>query len=143
MAHFLKTAGERAKDLGVQLIFESFSDFDDTMRLYECSGGAFKLCYDNLNPLRYHFADPVSELGHYDLDLIDHIHLKDAPADYAGSIRLGTGSGLIAECCQVLKQRGYSGYVITENNYCIDPIGKEDPRESALFDLSAMKRLLN
>lgn len=142
-AQFLKKAGKCAGEAGVQLIFESFSDYAETMRLYEQSEGAFKLCYDNLNPLRYHFADPVEELRRYDLAMIDHIHLKDAPAGYAGSVRLGTGAGLVAECCQVLKERGYSGFVITENNYCIDPIGKDDPMKSALFDLAVMKRQLS
>lgn len=142
-AQFLEKAGRCASDAGVQLIFESFSNYEETMRLYEQCKGAFKLCYDNLNPLRYHFADPVDDLRRYDLEMIDHIHLKDAPEGYAGSVRLGNGAGLVPECCQILKERKYSGFVITENNYLIDPIGQEDPAKSAEADLQKMKLLLS
>lgn len=138
-AAVLRQAGAITKDYGIQLIYESFMPRERTMRLHELCGGAFRLCYDTLNPLRYGFGDPLEELREYDLALIDHIHVKDAPAGYQGSVCLGTGAGLFGATASILTQRGFSGWVVSENYYCMDPMGKEDPAVTAARDLHTLK----
>ncbi len=139
-AALLQEAGAITRDHGVQLIYESFVEYERTMKLWEGSRQAFRLCYDILNPLRYHFGDPREELRRYDLSMIDHIHVKDAPAGYQGSCCLGTGAGLFQESCAILKERGYIGWVVSENYYCLEPIGKEDPAVTAARDLETLRR---
>lgn len=139
-AELLCAAGEITRAHGVQLIYESFMEYERTMQLWESSSRAFRLCYDILNPLRYHFGDPREELRRYDLTMIDHIHVKDAPAGYQGSCCLGTGAGLFQKSCTILKERGYTGWVVSENYYCLDPIGKEDPAFTAARDLQTLRR---
>lgn len=139
-ADFLHWAASLARDAGIQLIYESFANYDNTMRLYEVSGQGFRLCFDTLNPLRYHFGDPLEELRRYDLSLIDVIHVKDAPEGYQGSVCLGTGAGLFRETCALLNERGYTGWIISENYYCQDPMGKEDPAVTAARDLETLRR---
>ncbi len=139
-ALFLRLAADRAQDTGVQLVYESFANFDGTMRMLETAGGNIRLCFDTLNPLRYRFGDPLEELRRYDLSLFSFIHGKDAPEGYQGSVCLGEGAGLFREACALLKERGYTGWVVSENYYCLDPIGKEDPAVTAQRDLAAMRR---
>lgn len=140
-AALLCEAGAITRDHGVQLIYESFVEYERTMRLWEASGRTFRLCYDILNPLRYRFGDPREELRRYDLAMIDHIHAKDAPEGYQGACCLGAGAGLFQESCAILKERGYTGWIVSENYYCLDPIGKEDPAVTAKRDLETMKRV--
>ncbi len=140
-ALFLRLAADRAQDAGVQLVYESFASFDDTMRMLETAGGSIRLCFDTLNPLRYHFGDPLEELRRYDPSLFSFVHVKDAPEGYQGSVCLGEGAGLFREACALLRQRGYKGWVVSENYYCLDPIGKEDPAVTAARDLAAMRRV--
>ena len=138
-AALLRKAGEITREHGVQLIYESFMDREKTLALWEGCGRAFLLCYDLLNPLRYGFGDPTQELQQYDLSMIDHIHAKDAPAGYQGSVCLGTGAGLFQESCAILRKRGYTGWVVSENYYCLDPMGKEDPALTAERDLKTLR----
>ena len=142
-AALLKEAGKIASDNGVQLVYESWFDYEDTMEMYAMSGESFKLCYDTLNPLRYHFGDPLEELMQYDYSMFAFVHVKDAPqgTDYQGSWYLGKGSGLINETASILNRRGFEGWIVTENYYCMDPIGKADPKESAAEDLQMLKKL--
>lgn len=139
-ADMLRESGKITSDAGVQLIYESFLGVEDTVRLWEQSDRSFKLCYDLLNPLRYHFGDPLKELRRYDLKLFDHIHVKDAPVGYQGACKLGTGAGMQREACAILSERGYDGWVICENLYCKDPIGKEDPCIAAEDDLRTISQ---
>lgn len=138
-AALLREAGKITQGAGVQLIYESWLDYAGTMRMYEAARESFRLCYDTLNPLRYHFGDPLDDLRKYDLALIDFIHVKDAPEGYQGSVCLGEGAGLFAEACAILKERNYTGWIVSENYYCMDPIGKEDPSVTAARDLATMK----
>ncbi|MGN0968975.1 MAG: sugar phosphate isomerase/epimerase family protein, partial [Oscillospiraceae bacterium] len=139
-ADFLHWAAPLARNEGVQLVYESFANYDNTMRLYEASGRGFRLCFDTLNPLRYRFGDPLEELQRYDLSLIAFIHVKDAPEGFQGSVCLGTGSGLFRDACTLLNRRGYKGWIVSENYYCQDPIGREDPAITAARDLEVLRR---
>lgn len=140
MAEFLRFAAPRAQDAGVELVYESFASHDATMALYEAAGGGFGFCFDTLNPLRYGFGDPIEELRRYDPALLTYVHVKDAPAGYAGSVCLGTGEGRFQECCALLKARGWRGWAVSENYYCQDPNGREDPAVTALRDLETLRR---
>lgn len=140
---WLREAGTITRGYGIQLIYESFMNWEKTMRLYELCGQNFRLCYDILNPLRYGFGNPLEELRQYDLALIDHIHVKDAPKGYCGSLCLGTGAGSFHETCKLLKSRGYTGWIISENYYCMDPMGKEDPAVTAYRDLKTMQAVFS
>lgn len=144
-AELLKEAGKVTSDLGVQLVYESWFDYSGTMDIYEMSGQSFKLCYDTLNPLRYHFGDPIKELEQYDLSMLAFVHVKDAPAGcgYQGSWFLGQGEGRINEAAAILKKRGYKGWIVTENYYCMNPIGIIDPSKTIIEDLRTMHRLFD
>ena len=112
------------------------------MQLYEMCGKTFRLCYDTLNPLRYGFGDPQDELQRYPMDLIDHVHLKDAQFDFSGNARLGEGRGRLSETCTLLQKKHYDGWLIAETNYYMGKIGRDyDPCESVAADLHTMRQL--
>lgn len=141
MADFLRFAAPRARDAGVELVYESFAPYDDTMALFEAAGGGFRFCFDTLNPLRYGFGDPLEELRCYDPALLAYVHVKDAPAGYQGSICLDEGEGRFQDCCALLKERGWHGWVVGENCFCQYPIGREDPAVTARRDLETLRRV--
>lgn len=139
-AEFLRFAAPRARDAGVELVYESFAPYAATMRLFEAAGGGFRFCFDTLNPLRYGFGDPLEELRQYDPALLAFVHVKDAPAGYQGSVCLGDGAGRFDTLCTALRARGWHGWLVSENYYCQDPIGRTDPAVTALRDLETLRR---
>lgn len=71
--------------------------------------------------------------------MIDHIHLKDAPPDFDWSARLGEGRGHFKEVAALIREKGYCGWLVSENYYCMGPLGRNfDPIESASVDLATM-----
>jgi len=136
----LKVAGELTGEAGIQLIYESFVSVEKTLRLYEMANRSFKLCYDTLNPQKYDFGDPLDELRRYPLAIIDHIHFKDTAPNYTCSALLGRGSSQFKRSVELLREIGYTGWLVTENYYCEGAFGREnDPFESIQTDLDTMR----
>ena len=105
------------------------------------SDRAFKMSYDNLNPIKYGFADPIEELKYYPMELIDHIHLKDIGPDMIPSEQLGRGIGNVCTTADILKARGFTGWIISYNYYKTGGLGEQkDPFESAVRDLKTIRR---
>lgn len=143
MGAFLKEAAKIVNDAGLVLSFEPFSAGNVVLDLYERSGCSFTLCYDTANPQVYEFGDALEELPRY-LDIsgfVSHIHFKDAPKTLKGNVLLGEGVCHYAECVKILKDRGYNGWILTENNYADGKIGgSADPTIAIAKDLATLKR---
>jgi sugar phosphate isomerase/epimerase len=97
----LREVGAMAKDMGIQLLFESFIDANRTIQIYEACNGCFKLLYDTLNPFRYGFGNPSRELPIYGAEFLHTIHVKDSAYNLIDDARLAMGG------VRFLKQQNY------------------------------------
>ncbi len=141
VASYYREAAPVAKAYNIELLFESFMDYDRTMRMYEKSGGAFKLCYDSINPMKYGFGNAVHELRQYDLSMIHTIHIKDSTPDYKEAEIIGRGCGNFFEIAEVIKEIGYKGWIVNENDYFKGDLAKHrDPQELIRMDLETFRK---
>ena len=112
----LKHACEFGKDHGVKVTYESVLRPERILRMLAVCGENLGLCYDVVNPLRHGTGVPVEELKTL-MPYVDHFHVKDMPDNMKGYAMIGEGSGQITEVADVIKQSGYSGWLICENYY--------------------------
>lgn len=112
----LRIGKEIAGEYGVELLFESFSNIEDTIDI--CKKSGVNLLYDTLNPLKFGFGlSGADEIRAYGTELIKGIHVKDAAADFSTDVMFGEGIGLISECAVALNEIGYSGWIFSEHGY--------------------------
>lgn len=75
------------------------------------------------------------------LPLVCEVHVKDGKnKDLSGAI-LGQGDTGFYQCVEVLKKHHYSGWVVTENYYDLEPLSlqNDDPLELIKTDLKILK----
>jgi sugar phosphate isomerase/epimerase len=122
-AKMLRAACDLARDMGVRITYESVTPTRTIKWILDYVGKDLKLCYDVLNPIKFLKGDPLEEIALFGPDVIDHVHVKDAPPELRGFCRLGTGRGRYRETIAALKQSGFEGWYITENFYHAPPMG--------------------
>jgi len=139
----LKHACNLGKDKNVRIVFEGVLHIDQFLRMKELVGDELKFCYDTGNPIRWKSGEPAEEIRKLGLDNIDHVHVKDLPADRVGYCLLGDGIGQFDHTFSFLNELGYDGWYITENNYEQPPMGiGADFIELAKKDLSYLRQLI-
>ncbi len=139
-SELLRYACTYGQDNGVGIVFECILHIDKIMKMLDAVKG-LRLCYDTLNPIRFGSGDPNEEILRIGRENIDHVHVKDAPADLKGCCLLGTGYGGFHKLAGTLKSIGVSGWFITENYYCLPPMGKDSNFfELAQADLNTMRQ---
>jgi len=124
-AQILREACSIAADGNIRIIFESVLNVKDMQRMRDIVGKEMKFCYDIGNPVRWNSGEPKHEIDMLGIEAIDHIHLKDIPADKVGYCLLGEGCAGVNGTLDYLHQKGYRGWYITENNYENDAMGKQ------------------
>ncbi|MDD5018149.1 MAG: sugar phosphate isomerase/epimerase [Eubacteriales bacterium] len=140
-AEMLKLFDKIAFEKGILLTYEGVTSIDRVLWMIDYVGGTMKLCYDILNPVRFGSGNPCAELLKLDIGLIDHIHLKDAPYDMEGCCSLGEGGGHFSKTVRMIVQRGYKGWVLSENYYYLPPMNRIDTgTQLAQRDLTVMKK---
>lgn len=136
----LQIACERAEDTGTQIVFESALSTADLKQVFQFVGKRIKICYDLFNPIRFASGNPLEEIPLIGLDRIDHFHTKDGPANMVGCELLGNGVGQYHAVMALLRQLGYSGWLVSENYYAAPPISIHMPfDEAAAYDLKTMR----
>lgn len=139
-AKILNYACDRADEIGVKVVFESILDIEHILRIREICGERLGYLMDILNPIRFGSGDPVKEILAFGTDYIDHVHVKDMPAEMVGCCALGEGSGRFNKSVEAIRSIGYTGWFVTENYYCQAPFNRFDPFESMKKDLDTMRR---
>jgi sugar phosphate isomerase/epimerase len=140
----LKHFAQLSKDSGVQLTYEAAAVLTDRqLWLLDYVGEGLKLCYDTLNPLRNGSGDPQVEIPRFGIDRIDHIHVKDAPADMIGCCPVGEGAGRVSSTINLAKKLGYRGWYFLENYYYLPPMNQMGFGTDLMKkDLRALKLML-
>ena len=140
----LRFACEQAKPLGLTVYTENVLDARGMTQLFnDCGMGQLRLLFDSQN---------YSVFGHdYAVDVLKthwdklgyHLHVKDGGD--MGTMFLGTGSSPFAEVMDVLRERGYSGTIVLENNYGSLPLcaQAEDRFELVERDMKTVREYMN
>lgn len=136
-----------SQDNGVQLVMETDLTPQQFLALRERVGQGLKLCFDTMNPTVYGIGQPHELIRTLGLDVIDHFHAKDCVPNengyftkYTTPYRLiGQGSSGFSACAQVIRELGYSGWVISETFYD-SPDFQGDYVELARQDVAALRQ---
>lgn len=117
----LRFACEQADDLGLAVYTENILDVQGLEKLFrDCASKRLRLLFDSQNYSVFGHDDAVDVLNaHWDR-LGHHLHVKDGGS--MGSMLLGKGSSPFKQVMETLRQRGYTGTIVLENNYGALPL---------------------
>lgn len=112
-------------DNGVRLVVETDLPPAEFYHLQERVGGELTLCFDTMNPTVYGIGRPAALIEEYGIKTIDHFHIKDCRPNARGYFTkyttpftlIGQGESGFADCAEVIRASGYSGWVISETFY--------------------------
>lgn len=112
----LRFACEQAVSLGLTVYTENVLDAKAMSQLFhDCGSDQLRLLFDsqNYSVFGHDYAVDVLKV-HWDR-LGNHLHVKDGGG--MGTMLLGTGSSPFAQVMETLRERGYAGTIVLENNY--------------------------
>lgn len=121
MIQALSFACERALPFGITVLTENPLAWDKQLELLHTVGADnLKIHYDSQN-MKYNWdLDQCEQLQRLYPYMTAQLHVKDGDAKPApaGSAPLGTGNTDFRRQMQILRELGYTGWIITENYYC-------------------------
>ena len=141
-AQFLRYACELAEKHGIIIGSENTVSAEENLELIErVNRPNFRIYFDTENPVffgHYDSAAMICALGSH----ICEVHVKDGNDQQHSSLPIGQGHGRFFECVQALKDVGYSGWIIAENNYCTPPLRsfQNDSFDLIVEDLKVVKQ---
>ncbi|MBO5502575.1 MAG: sugar phosphate isomerase/epimerase, partial [Clostridia bacterium] len=112
----LRFACEQAAPLGLMVYTENVLDAQTMSQLFrDCGSNQLRLLFDSQNYSVFGHNYAVDVLNtHWDR-LGNHLHVKDGGG--MGTMLLGTGNSPFAQVMETLRERGYTGTIVLENNY--------------------------
>ena len=130
-----------AADYGIIIATESNLSPEDIERLINSIGRSnIKLYFDTQNHFLHGNYDMATLLERM-MPYICEVHVKDGKnKDLSGAL-LGKGDSGFYNCVEVLRKNNYSGWIITENYYDLEPLSQqnEDPMELMKMDYKTLK----
>lgn len=129
----LRFACEQAADRNLHVYTENVLDAQGMDQLFrDCGSAQLRLLFDSQNYSVFGYDYAVDVLtAHWD-KLGSHLHVKDGGD--MGSMLLGTGSSPFAQVMNVLREHGYTGTIVTENNYGSLPLCAQAQDRFALVE---------
>lgn len=117
----LRFACEKAAVLGLTVYTENVLDAQAMEQLFrDCGSDCLRLLFDSQNYSVFGYDDAVDVLKtHWDR-LGSHLHVKDG--GNMGTMLLGTGGSPFSQVMETLRERGYAGTIVLENNYNALPL---------------------
>lgn len=141
-ADFFQEACEAAERHGIIVSSENPMSVQDNLKLYELVDRPnFRLYFDTENPVFFSHAstpDMLRALG----DRVCQIHVKDGTDEQMSCKPLGQGHAMFDACAQVIREIGYRGWIVLENNYDMPPFNTfdNDRFELLVQDVRTLKR---
>lgn len=128
----LKFVCDYAGERDIDIAFEGTLDVKRTLQVYkEVDKPNFNLFYDSQNYYYVEGYDQVEILkGTYDY-IYPQLHVKDGTKDIWSGKLLGTGESNFNGAMNFLKEKDYTGWIILENLYELNP----DASEKGVFEL--------
>ncbi len=117
----LRFACEQAAPLGLTVYTENVLDAQGMSQLFQdCGAKQLRLLFDSQNYSVFGYDYAVDVLETHWEKLGNHLHVKDGGD--MGAMLLGTGSSPFIQIMDVLRNRGYGGTIVLENNYASLPL---------------------
>ncbi len=132
-----------AGDKGIQIACENPNSVTVQKQLFDMVDREnFNLFFDSCNHACLTDIDIHEVLREMYPYYINQMHVKDGIPGYNASMVLGTGSTGFNETIDFLKSKDYSGWLILENLYELDPMRTIDPDyfEIMKADIRALKK---
>lgn len=143
-AKTLKYACKLAAEKGIWILTENALDWREQIKLLEAVGEKnLKIHFDTQNfKFNFNMDQPEQLRGLY--PYMDNVlHVKDG-TDAPGNRMLGQGNTDFFRQMDILKERGFEGWIITENYYNLLPLraglGAGGQMETLLKDMETIKR---
>lgn len=138
----LSYACDVAEDKGVIVSYESALTVPKMYQMMELTGGRCKICYDMRNPLTIGCGYPKEDISALGLENISHFHIKDGFGNMKEICLVGDGISDLAGQAQLIKNLGYEGWLISENDYSQLASEKDcDFLELAAEDVKRIRKL--
>ena len=116
-AFYFRYACERAEARGVTIATENTLSADAQEELLALVDRPnFGLCFDTQNAVFFGGDDPVA-MARRLAGSIRQIHVKDGTEAGLGNRAFGQGHARIDECLTAIREIGYEGWIVLENNY--------------------------
>lgn len=141
-AGFLREACERAEKHGILVASENPMTVEENLELMDLVDRAnFRLYFDTENPVYFSGADTAQMLRAYG-DRVCQIHVKDGTDEQMSCRPLGEGHGHFYACADAIRETGYEGWIVLENNYDMPPFNtfENDRFELLAEDVRILKR---
>ena len=116
-ARFFQWACAAAEQSGIVVGSENTLNGEENLLLGDrVNRPNFKIYFDNENAVFFRGEDPAEQLRRLG-DRICQVHMKDGTAEALSSRLLGEGHGQAEECLNAMRDIGYGGWVVLENEY--------------------------
>lgn len=120
-AGWFREACEAAERYGVIVSSENPMSVEDNLKLYDAVNRPnFRLYFDTENPVYFSRARTPDMLRAFG-SRVCQIHVKDGTDGQMSCKPLGQGHAYFNECAQVIREIGYEGWIVLENNYDMPP----------------------
>jgi len=137
----LKNACDLASEFGIIIATENLLSADEIERLInEVGSPNLKLYFDTQNHFLHRGYDMPEMLDRL-IDYVCEVHVKDGKnKDLSGAL-LGRGDTGFYKSIEVLKKHNYSGWIISENYYDLEPLSltNNNPVELIKEDFKILK----
>ena len=141
-AGFLREACERAEKHGIIVSTENPLSVSENLELIDLvERPNFRLYFDTENPV-YFTKTPTPDMLRIFADRICQIHVKDGTDEQMSCVPLGTGHAYFDECAEAIREIGYEGWIVLENDYDKPPFNtfENDRFELLCEDVRTLKR---
>ncbi|MGI6669212.1 MAG: sugar phosphate isomerase/epimerase family protein [Acetivibrionales bacterium] len=142
--HMFQYAADYAEKKHIMIASESVMDLPRQIRLYEeVRRGNFRLFYDSDNFFYEKGYDQVEMLKGMYPYMVDQLHVKDGKAGVLAGSLLGDGDSDFAGTIAFLKEKGFKGWIISENLYFKPPLFEigGDALKALREDVQRLKKL--
>jgi sugar phosphate isomerase/epimerase len=139
-------ASEYAEKKHITIASESVMDLPRQLRLCEeVRRQNFGLFYDSNNFFFEKGYDQVSMLSGMYPYMVDQLHVKDGKAGVLAGSLLGDGDSDFAGTMTFLKEKNFSGWIISENLYGKQPLYQigSDPLPALYKDVQRMREAIS
>lgn len=141
-SRFYRWACELAGPRDILIASENTLSADENLWLCDqVDRSNFRIYYDNENVAFFTGESPAAHLRAIGPRACQ-VHLKDGSPDALSSKPLGEGHGQAEPCLSALRDMGYGGWVVLENEYAGEAFGSSDRFESLQRDVDWIRARL-
>lgn len=117
-AEMLRIVCPEAEEQNITVAVECVLSPDKLKEMKDYVGsGAFKIYYDTQNTQYFAGANPPGELRKLEASDIAEVHFKEGLLDMQGCRCFGEGVTGFRESAEILREKGYEGWLVIENFY--------------------------